>query len=123
MLEGRPSSAIVFTLGVYDAIAQLGPEVDYPAEARERVIAVWQAMVDSVRLAYERGVPFAVGSDCGGRVHPHGRYARKISILVRACGLPAEHAIRAATRHAAAAAGHADRRNHRGGKAGRPRRG
>ena len=61
-------------------------------------------MVAAVRLAYERGVPFAVGSDAGGAVHPHGRYAREIVLLVRVCGLPVEHAIRAATSHAAAAA-------------------
>jgi imidazolonepropionase-like amidohydrolase len=57
-----------------------------------------------VRLAYERGVPFAVGSDAGGAVHPHGRYARDIVLLVRSCGIPVEAAIRAATSHAAKAA-------------------
>jgi len=61
-------------------------------------------MVAAVRLAHERGVPFAVGSDSGGAVHPHGRYAREIVLLVRACGIPVEDAIRAATSNAAEAA-------------------
>jgi imidazolonepropionase-like amidohydrolase len=62
-----------------------------------------------VRLAHERGVPFALGSDAGGAVHPHGRYARDIVLLVRECGIPVEDAIRAATSNAADAAWFADR--------------
>jgi imidazolonepropionase-like amidohydrolase len=97
-------SRVVFTLGVYDDIVQVGPSIGYPNESRERIAAVWDRMLAAVRLAYERGVPFAVGSDAGGAVHPHGRYARDIVLLVRACGIPVEHAIRAATSHAAKAA-------------------
>jgi len=100
--QGR--SRLVFTLGVYDDIVHIGPSIGYPTESRDRVVAVWERMVAAVRLAYERGVPFAVGSDAGGAVHPHGRYARDIVLLVRACGVPVEHAIRAATSHAAKAA-------------------
>jgi len=37
-------------------------------------------------------------------VHPQGRYARDIILLVRECGIPVAHAIRAATDHAARAA-------------------
>jgi imidazolonepropionase-like amidohydrolase len=95
---------LVFTLGVYDDIVKIGPSIGYPPESRDRVIEVWDRMVAAVRLAYKRGVPFAVGSDTGGKVHPHGRYARDIALLVRACGLPIEHAIRAATSYAAKAA-------------------
>jgi imidazolonepropionase-like amidohydrolase len=104
LLDAHPRSRLVFTLGVYDDIIHIGPRIGYPNESRERVEAVWGRMVAAVRLAYERGVPFAVGSDAGGAVHPHGRYARDIVLLVRACGIPVEHAIRAATSHAADAA-------------------
>ena len=97
-------SRLVFTLGVYDDIVNIGPRIGYPPESRDRVLEVWDRMVAAVRLAYERGVPFAVGSDAGGAVHPHGRYARDIVLLVRECGIPVEHAIRAATSHAATAA-------------------
>jgi imidazolonepropionase-like amidohydrolase len=104
LLAAHPRSRLVFTLGVYDDIVNIGPSIGYPEESRERVIAVWDRMVAAVRLAHERGVPFAVGSDAGGAVHPHGRYAREIVLLVRACGIPVEDAIRAATSNAAEAA-------------------
>jgi imidazolonepropionase-like amidohydrolase len=104
LLEGHPASRLVFTLGVYDDIVHLGPQIGYPLAGREQVAGEWDRMVAAVRLAYKRGAPFAVGSDTGGAVHPHGRYAREVVLLVRACGLPVEHAIRAATQHAAEAA-------------------
>jgi len=104
LLGAHPRSRLVFTLGVYDDIVHIGPTIGYPPESRERVLAVWDRMVAAVRLAYELGVPFAVGSDAGGAVHPHGRYAREIVLLVRACGIPVEDAIRAATSNAAQAA-------------------
>jgi imidazolonepropionase-like amidohydrolase len=108
LLDAHPRSRLVFTLGVYDDIIHIGPRIGYPNESRERVEAVWDRMVAAVRLAYERDVPFAVGSDAGGAVHPHGRYARDVVLLVRACGIPVEHAIRAATSHAAQAAWFSD---------------
>jgi imidazolonepropionase-like amidohydrolase len=104
LLGAHPESRLVFTLGVYDDIRRNGPLIGYPPDGLERVEAVWDRMVAGVRLAYDRGVPFAVGSDAGGAVHPHGRYARDVVLLVRACGLSVEHAIRAATGHAAKAA-------------------
>jgi imidazolonepropionase-like amidohydrolase len=104
LLERHPDSRLVFTLGVYDDIVKTGPKIGYPPESSRRVEEMWDRMVAAVRLAYDRGVPFAVGSDAGGAVHPHGRYARDIVLLVRSCGLPVEHAIRAATAHAARAA-------------------
>ena len=104
LLGSHERSRLVFTLGVYDDIVNIGPSIGYPPESRDRVLAVWDRMVAAVRLAYERGVPFGVGSDTGGKVHPHGRYARDIVLLVRACGVPVENAIRAATSHAAKAA-------------------
>ena len=104
LLDSHPQARLVFTLGVYDDIIHIGPRIGYPNESRQRVDAVWDRMVAAVRLAYDRGVPFAVGSDAGGAVHPHGRYARDVVLLVRACGMPVEEAIRSATSHAAEAA-------------------
>lgn len=103
LLETNPRSALIFTLGVYDDIRHRGAAINYPRASIERIDAVWDKMVAAVRLAYERGVPFAVGSDTGGAVHPHGRYAHDIALLVNAVGLSTEHAIRAATLHAARA--------------------
>jgi len=104
LLEERPSSRLVFTTGVYDGIINLGPAIGYPAAAHQRFVEAWPVIVGNVRKAYERGIPFAGGSDCGGQSHPHGRYARNVTLFVRECGLAVEHAVRAVTRYAAAAA-------------------
>jgi imidazolonepropionase-like amidohydrolase len=103
-LETHPQSRIVFTLGVYADIVRNGPQFGYPPDAIQRVKDVWPRMVDAVRLAHQRGVPFGMGSDGGGRVHPQGSYAAEAVLLVNECGLTAVEAIRAATLHSANAA-------------------
>jgi imidazolonepropionase-like amidohydrolase len=89
---------------VYDGIIKLGPSFGYPKAAHDRFVAAWPTIVANVRKTYDRGIPFAGGSDCGGLSHPHGRYARNVTLFVRECGLPVEHALRAVTSHAATAA-------------------
>jgi imidazolonepropionase-like amidohydrolase len=103
LLEAHPNTRLVFTTGVYDGIITMGERVGYPAASRQRLLEAWPRIIAGVRLAYARGVPFAAGSDCGGLTHPHGRYARNISLFVRECGIPVEHAVRAATLHASEA--------------------
>ena len=103
-LEKSPKTRAVFTLGVYDSIIRHGHEMGYDRDAVVRVVESWPRMLDAVRLAHKRGVPFAAGSDGGGRIHPHGRLAREAVILVRDCGISVEDAIRAVTLHAAEAA-------------------
>jgi imidazolonepropionase-like amidohydrolase len=104
LLEQHPRTRLVFTLGVYDGILERGPSVGYPAIGLSQVRDAWPRMLAGVRLAYDEGVPFAMGSDCGGVVHPHGRYARDVTLLVRSCHVSVEHAIRAVTSYAAQAA-------------------
>ncbi len=103
LLEQRPDSRLVFTIGVYDGIITLGPSMGYPVAARQRFVEAWPQIVANVRKAFDRGIPFAAGSDCGGLSHPHGRYARNVTLFVRECGLPVEHAIRAVSGFAAQA--------------------
>lgn len=99
---------LVFTLGVYAGIIRQGRALGYPEAARRRVEELWERTVAGVRLAIDAGVPFAVGSDCGGVIHPHGRYAVEAELLVDECGLDVPAAIAACTRSAALAAGFDD---------------
>jgi imidazolonepropionase-like amidohydrolase len=103
-LEKKPDSRVVFTLGVYDSIIRKGLTTGYERAVVEKVAEVWPRMLDAVRLAYKRGVPFTVGSDGGGRIHPHGSLAREAVILVRECGISVEGTIRAMTLNSAEAA-------------------
>ncbi|HSK58486.1 MAG TPA: amidohydrolase family protein [Actinomycetospora sp.] len=63
----------------------------YAAQMRE----LHAQRYDTVRTAYESGVPVYVGTDAGG-VMPHGLAAREVLELVRA-GLPRERAVGAAS--------------------------
>lgn len=96
-------TGIVFTLGVYRAILRNGERVGYPADAMQRVARHWEAITTTVRDALELGVPFGVGSDCGGKVHPHGDYLSDVISLVTEVGLTPGRAIAAATRGSALA--------------------
>jgi imidazolonepropionase-like amidohydrolase len=103
-LEKNPQTRVVFTLGVYDSIIRDGLQSGYDPDVVTKVADSWPRMLDAVRLAYKRGVPFTAGSDGGGRIHPHGRLAREAVILVRECGVSVEDAVRALTLHSAEAA-------------------
>lgn len=103
-LEKKPDARIVFTLGVYDRIIRHGLDAGYARDVVDKVAGSWPRMLDAVRLASKRGVPFTVGSDAGGRIHPHGSLAREAVILVRDCGVSVEDTVRAMTRHSAEAA-------------------
>ena len=103
-LEKNPNARVVFTLGVYDSIIRHGLDTGYERDVVDKVAGSWPRMLDAVRLAYRRGVPFTVGSDGGGRIHPHGSLAREAVILVRECGVSVEDTVRAMTLYSAEAA-------------------
>jgi imidazolonepropionase-like amidohydrolase len=66
------------------------------------VFPALQPWMDSVKKAWQAGIPLAVGSDC-----PHGTHALNIEFLVE-CGIPPLDAISAATGAAARVSGIAD---------------
>lgn len=96
-LENHPETRVAFTVGVYDPIIHNGPDIGYPNDSIKRVIETWPAMVAAVQVAARRGLPFGLGSDAGGRVHPQGHFSHEAVIMVRDCGLTVEAAIEAAT--------------------------
>jgi imidazolonepropionase-like amidohydrolase len=97
-------SRLVFTPGVYRAIARNGPAAGYPPDGLRRVARHWGAMVRAIQDAAEAGIAFGVGSDAGGAVHPHGEYLEDVISLVSDCHFPVAFALTAATRGAALAA-------------------
>lgn len=97
-------TGLVFTPGVYRAIARNGPALGYPPDGLKRVVRHWGAILRTIQDAAEAQVPFGVGSDTGGAVHPHGEYLEDVICLVNDCHLPSALALAVATRGAAIAA-------------------
>jgi len=78
---------------------QLAPEV------REKTIAVDKAMIENHRMAYEKGVKIACGTDAGVPGNPHGTSARELVLYVKHLGMTPAEAIATATITAAEALG------------------
>ncbi|ABD12816.1 amidohydrolase, imidazolonepropionase [Frankia casuarinae] len=88
--------AIVPTLvniATFEDIAA-GAEAKFPAYARH-MRALYARRHDTVRAAYDAGIPIFVGTDAGGSL-PHGLVAAEVAEL-RLAGLPAAAALDAAT--------------------------
>lgn len=97
--------AIVPTLvniATFEGIAR-GAEEKFPAYARH-MRALHARRYDTVRAAYDAGIPIYVGTDAGGSL-PHGLVAAEVAELRRA-GLPVQAALSAATWSARAWLGH-----------------
>lgn len=83
-----------------------GDEVE--ADVRDKGERIAEVTVESLRRAARAGVPIAGASDAGTPFNPHGGVAEEASLLVRDIGLPAEQALAAVTRTAAACLGRDD---------------
>lgn len=88
--------AIVPTLvniATFPGIADSG-EARYPRYAAH-MRRLWERRYDTVRSAYDAGIPVYVGTDAGGSL-PHGLVAEEVAELV-AAGLPVLDALSATT--------------------------
>src|SRR5881227_3198109 len=103
----------VHTLSLHDALPIRPPDSRRALPrragrlARVRADSVRRPDRKSTRLNSSHGLLSRMPSSAwkkNSAVHPHGRYAREIVLLVRACGIPVEDAIRSSTSIAAEAA-------------------
>lgn len=96
-------SVLVPTLCTMHSVLDLGDELRLGSKQRREMEVNRQPWLDSVRLAYETGVPIAAGGDVGNRFR-QGDNAKEIAFL-RDAGLSEMDALRAATSVAAHALG------------------
>jgi imidazolonepropionase-like amidohydrolase len=99
---------LVPTLIVMENILRHGAAERLPQFMIDNVAERTKQHRANVSLAYQMGVKIVAGTDAGSILTPHGAAGREVGMLVRA-GLTPLHAIRAATRDAAALLGLADR--------------
>lgn len=72
-----------------------------PAEVQKKTIEVDTAMLEQHRIAFEKGVEIACGTDAGVPGNPHGTSARELKIYVEKLGMSPLEALKTATINAA----------------------
>lgn len=97
-LAAEDDRAVVPTLSAIYRLANEGEEHGLPdfhvRKGREFV----DQHADSIRRAYEGGVPIVLGTDCNGStLHPHGDNAIEFELLVDQADLPEMDALKAGT--------------------------
>lgn len=97
---------LISTLHPYDRQAELAEKVGYPAYASERSAEIMAVYPRNIRMALERGVKVALGSDSGiPSLTPHGENAREVVLFHELVGVPVAEAVARGTGEAARAIG------------------
>jgi imidazolonepropionase-like amidohydrolase len=92
---------LVPTLTIGSAVAEDGRREKLPAYGVAKSLAKWDRQLESFRMAVERGVPIALGTDVSsGEVTPPGLNGHEFSLMAR-FGMAPWDAIRAGTVQAA----------------------
>lgn len=101
MLE--TDATLVPTMWAIRQIVERGEEFGVPEYGLRKANAAAEDHLESVRRAYEAGVPIALGTDILGAepLGPHGRSAEEATVYVEEVGMSEMDAIKAATSVAA----------------------
>ncbi len=98
---------LVPTLCTLYSVLELGEKLGLSPKQRDEMVVNQPLWTQSIKDAYDAGIPIASGGDLGNR-YPHGDNAKELDFLVR-LGIPPMDALRAATSVAARAIRRADR--------------
>ena len=97
---------LICTLFPYVAQAEISLQAGYSEDVAEPSQRLMERYPQVVRDALDRGVPVALGSDCGIRdLTPHGDNAAELAMIVRYAGVTPMRAIELSTSCAARALG------------------
>lgn len=93
---------LVSTLNVLHRLTTVGSEHDVPDYGIEKAEEMAERHRESLRMAYEAGVPIAFGTDTEGHaLTPHGNNALEAELLVEHVGLSEMEVVQSATSVAA----------------------
>jgi imidazolonepropionase-like amidohydrolase len=86
-----PTQTAAMSIVSPDLLKQMPPEV------QSKTIEVDKIMKESHRLAFEKGVKFAIGTDAGTPGNYHGNTANEIQLMVDSVGMTPIQALQVAT--------------------------
>ncbi|WP_041077851.1 metal-dependent hydrolase family protein [Thermotoga caldifontis] len=106
-LAKKFDAIVVPTLSIVEHIMRYGKEIGIPEWGLKKSEEVYKAHVENIKLAYQRGVKLATGTDFlgGTKAFRHGDNALEIVLFVQKLGMKPEEALVCATKIAAEAAG------------------
>lgn len=91
-------TTVVPTMAIMDRIVERGEEAGVPEHGIQKATTAFAAHTDSVKRAFDAGVPIATGTDfIGPELIPHGENALELELFVNRVGMSEHEAIRAAT--------------------------
>ncbi|MFC3958532.1 metal-dependent hydrolase family protein [Halovivax cerinus] len=101
-LFDETGAILVPTLSIVDRICEYGADHGVPEWGLEKARRVREDHVESIRWAYDEGIPLAAGTDfIGPDLVPHGENAMELELFVDAVGMEPIEALEAATSVAA----------------------
>jgi len=86
-----PTQTAGFGISKPEILKQLPPEVE------TKIKQIQQQMINNHKIAFEKGVPFAIGTDAGTPGNPHGTTTHEIINMIENVGMTASQALQAAT--------------------------
>lgn len=106
-LAKKFDAIVVPTLSIVEHIMRYGREIGIPEWGLKKSEEVYKAHVENIKLAYQRGVKLATGTDFlgGTKAFRQGDNALEIVLFVQKLGMKPEEALVSATKIAAEAAG------------------
>lgn len=106
-LAKKFDAIVVPTLSIVEHIMRYRKEIGIPEWGLKKSEEVYKAHVENIRLAYQRGVKLATGTDFlgGTKAFRQGDNALEIILFVQKLGMKPEEALVCATKIAAEAAG------------------
>jgi len=106
-LAKKFDAIVVPTLSIVEHIMRYGREIGIPEWGLKKSEEVYKAHVENIKLAYQRGVKLATGTDFlgGTKAFRQGDNALEIVLFVQKLGMKPEEALVCATKIAAEAAG------------------
>jgi len=105
MIEKK--AILVPTLAIVNKIIKHGKELGIPEYGLRKSAIVYESHVNSVKMAYEKGVEIATGTDTSGNICRFGDNAVELELLC-SCGMSPMESIVAATKTASKALGRED---------------
>jgi imidazolonepropionase-like amidohydrolase len=106
-LAKKFDAIVVPTLSIVEHIMRFGKEIGIPEWGLKKSEEVYRAHVENIKLAYQRGVKLATGTDFLGGIKAfrQGDNALEILLFVEKLGMKKEEALVCATKIAAESAG------------------
>lgn len=101
----KNNAILVPTFSIVHRLLEIGDKIGVPEWGLKKSREVYEAHIENIKKAYNRGAKIATGTDYVGGFFPMGGNSLEITLLIEKIGMTPIEALRAATSTAAEAVG------------------